>query len=115
YVHEHDRKEKLDLVIVDSFPLRTVWFYQLHPLPSVHNHARFPVGESFVACCRRSSARPASVSGVWHTAGLSGQNLRSSFGHVGDSDAGFVFLHILLRTATAPAFDWRAADRTKSA
>ena len=108
-------KEKLELVIVDRFPFRAGWFSQLHILRSVPNHARFPVGESFVVCCRRSSARPGSVSGVWQTAGLSGQNLRSSFGHVGDSDAGFVFLHILLRTATAPAFDWRAADRTKSA
>ena len=115
YEHDRDRKEKLELVIVDRLPFRAGWFSQLHILRSIFNHARFSVGESLIVCCRRNSARRRRLSSIWQTAGLSGQNLRSSFGHAGDIDAGFVFLHILLRTATAPAFDWRAADRTKSA
>jgi hypothetical protein len=52
---------------------------------------------------------------AWQTADLSGQNLRTDFGHAGDLDVRFVFLRVLLRAAAGPAFDRSAASRTESA
>ena len=114
YEHEHDREEKLELVALDWVPLRAGWLSYLHILRAIPNYTRFSVGEFLVVCCGRNSARAGSVPRLWQTADVSGQNLRTSFGHAGDIDVRFIFLRTLLRVAAGPAFDRSAASRTKS-
>ena len=111
--YEHEREEKLELVALDWVPLRAGWLSYLHILRAIPNYTRFSVGESLVVCSGRNSARAGSIPGVWQTAGLSGQNLRTNFSHAGDIHIRSVFLHIFLRTAAGPAFDRSAASWTK--
>src|SRR4029077_9537790 len=113
--HEHKREEKLELVALDLIPFRAGCFRQLRILRAIPDYSRFSVGESLVVCCGRNSARAGSLSRVWQSAGLSGQDLRTDFSHAGDIDVRFVFLRVLLRAAAGAPFDRSAAGWTESA
>lgn len=96
-------------------PFRAGWLPQLHILRAISDHARFSVGEFVVVCRGWNSARVGSLPCVWQTAGLSRQDIRANFSHVGDIDVRFVFLRVFLRTAAGPAFDRSASSQTKGA
>jgi hypothetical protein len=76
------------------------------------------VGESLVVCCRRNFSRAGSVPGIWQSAGLSRQSLRTDFGYAGHIDVRFfsyVFFYQLRQvppSTGAPRVGQKAPDFT---